>query len=44
MIEFVKHLTGACGEPHPNIWHALAGTPVIGYVYYRVRSYIKKEE
>ena len=30
MIEFIKHILGICGDHwHPNIWTALAGSPVI---------------
>ena len=29
MIEIIKHVTGFCGEHwHPNMWTALAGSPV----------------
>ena len=30
MVEVIKHALGFCGEHwHPNIWTALAGSPVI---------------
>ena len=34
MIEFLKHATGLCGEPHPSLLTMLYGTPVLGYVIY----------
>jgi|TARA_A100001201_G_scaffold111403_1_gene95387 hypothetical protein len=39
MIEFLKHLTGFCGDTwHPNIWHALMGAPTITYAVYKVKN------
>ena len=38
MIEFLKHATGLCGEPHPNLLTLLMGTPVLGYVIYKVKQ------
>ena len=34
MIEFLRHATGLCGEPHPSLLTLLMGTPVLGYVIY----------
>ena len=41
MIEFIKHLTGACGEPHVSLLTILMGTPVLGYIILRIRNYGK---
>ena len=38
MIEFLRHATGLCGEPHPSLLTLLMGTPVLGYVVYKVRQ------
>jgi hypothetical protein len=38
MIEFLKHLTGLCGEPHPSLLTLLYGTPFLGYVYYKIKK------
>ena len=38
MIEFLKHATGLCGEPHPSLLTLLMGTPVLGYVVYRIKQ------
>jgi len=43
MIEFLKHLTGACGEPHPSLLTLLMGTPAIGYAIYKIKSYGKEK-
>ena len=37
-MEFIKHLFGFCGEPHPNIFTILFGTPVLGYYLYKFRN------
>jgi len=38
MIEIIKHVTGFCGEHfHPNIWTALAGSPLIASTVYYVK-------
>ena len=38
MIEFLRHITGLCGEHwHPNIWTALTASPAIGYTVYYIR-------
>ena len=42
MIEFLKHATGLCGEPHPNLWTLFAGAPVLGYALTRVKQMFKK--
>jgi hypothetical protein len=42
MIEFLKHLTGACGEPHPSLLTLLMGTPVLGYAIYKIKQYKNK--
>ena len=31
MVEIIKHLTGACGEPHPSLLTLIASLPLIGY-------------
>tara|TARA_Y100001973_G_C5153260_1_gene309298 strand:- start:427 stop:552 length:126 start_codon:yes stop_codon:yes gene_type:complete len=41
MIEFLKHLTGLCGEPHPSLLTILMGTPVLGYVVYKIKNKFK---
>ena len=38
MIEFLRHSTGLCGEPHPSLLTLLMGTPVLGYVVYKIRQ------
>ena len=38
MIEFLRHATGLCGEPHPSLLTLLMGTPVLGYVVYKIRQ------
>ena len=38
MIEFLRHATGLCGEPHPILLTLLMGTPVLGYVVYKIRQ------
>ena len=38
MIEFLRHATGLCGEPHPSLLTLLMGTPVLGYVIYKVKQ------
>ena len=39
MIEFLRHATGLCGEPHPSLLTLLMGTPVLGYVIYKVKQF-----
>ena len=41
MIEWLKHLTGFCGEPHPSLLTLLGGTPVLGYAIYKMKDRIK---
>lgn len=43
MIEFLRHLTGMCGEPHPSLLTLLMGTPVLGYVIYKIKNYVYKK-
>jgi hypothetical protein len=43
MIEFFRHALGLCGEPHPNLWTLLMGTPVVSYVIYRLKSNYKRK-
>ena len=38
MIEFLRHATGLCGEPHPSLLTLLMGRPVLGYVVYKIRQ------
>ena len=38
MIEFLKHATGLCGEPHPSLLTLLCGTPILSYVIYRFKN------
>jgi hypothetical protein len=38
MIEFLKHATGMCGEPHPSLLTMLLGTPMVGYILYRIKE------
>ena len=38
MIEFLRHATGLCGAPHPSLLTLLMGTPVLGYVIYKVKQ------
>ena len=38
MIESLRHATGLCGEPHPSLLTLLMGTPVLGYVIYKVKQ------
>tara|TARA_B100001094_G_C18148667_1_gene782341 strand:+ start:41 stop:217 length:177 start_codon:yes stop_codon:yes gene_type:complete len=43
MIEFLRHATGMCGEPHPSLLTLLMGTPVVGYVMYKIKRYGKEK-
>ena len=43
IIHFFKHALGLCGEPHPSLLTLLMGTPVLGYVIYRIKNYGKEE-
>jgi|TARA_R110001592_G_scaffold182925_2_gene426395 hypothetical protein len=44
MVEFLKHLTGACGEPHPSLLTLVMGAPAVGYVVYKVKNIFKNNE
>ena len=37
MIEFIKHITGLCGEPHLNLITLLLSSPVFGYILYNYK-------
>ena len=41
MIEFLKHMTGLCDEPHPSLITLLLGTPFAGFIYYKLKKKIK---
>ena len=41
MIEFIKHITGFCGEPHLSLLSLLLGTPFAGFVLYKIKKKIK---
>jgi len=43
MIEWLRHALGLCGEPHPSLLTLLMGTPMLGYVIYRIRQIRKKK-
>ena len=38
MIEFLKHATGLCGEPHPSLLTLLAATPLASYFIYKLKT------
>ena len=38
MIEFIKHLTGTCGEPHMSLLTILASAPILGYIIYKIKE------
>ena len=38
MIEFLRHALGLCGEPHPSLLTFLMGTPVLGYLMYKIKN------
>jgi hypothetical protein len=44
MIEFFRHVTGACGESHPNIFHLiLSGTGItisLKYIWFYIKQYL----
>jgi len=42
MIEWLRHSLGLCGEPHPSLITLLMGTPMLGYVIYKIRQIRKK--
>jgi len=38
MIEFIKHILGICGDHwHPNVWTALAGSPIIATTVHYIK-------
>jgi hypothetical protein len=44
MIEFIKHITGACGEHwHPNVWtFMVSGVGIItgfNYIKYKLKGF-----
>ena len=43
MIEFLRHALGLCGEPHPSLLTFLMGTPVLGWIIYKVKQ-LKKNK
>ena len=42
MIEWIKHALGLCGEPHPSLLTLLMGTPMVGYIIYKIKKFRKK--
>ena len=42
MIEFLRHALGLCGEPHPSLLTFLMGTPILGWIIYKIKKLIKK--
>jgi hypothetical protein len=36
-MEFIKHLLGICGEPHPSLLTLIYSTPIIGYTIYKIK-------
>ena len=40
MIEWLKHILGVCGEPHPSLLTIIYGTPILGYIAYRIKDYM----
>ena len=38
MIEWLRHALGLCGEPHPSLLTFLMGTPVLGYLMYKIKN------
>ena len=42
MFEWLRHITGFCGEPHASLITLLATTPVVGYVIALIKSKNKK--
>jgi|TARA_R110001606_G_scaffold344117_3_gene492790 hypothetical protein len=44
MIEFLRHATGVCGEPHPSLLTMLMGAPAIGYIIYKIKTLWRKKE
>ena len=40
MLEWLKHILGICGEPHPSLLTLIYGTPILGYILYKIKNYI----
>ena len=38
-MEFLRHALGLCDESHPNLFTLLAGTPILGYIIYKLKNY-----
>lgn len=41
MWEFLRHITGLCGEPHPSLLSMLFATPIFSYIgikYFKKRN------
>ncbi len=38
MWEFLRHALGLCGEPHPSLLTLLMGTPMLGYIMYKLKN------
>ena len=43
MIDFLRHATGLCCEPHPSLLTVLASLPIIGYYINRLRNKLKNK-
>jgi len=41
MIDFLRHITGLCGEPHPSLLTLIFGTPFLSYILYKIKRKIK---
>ncbi len=37
MIEFLRHITGLCGEPHPSLLTLIISTPFVSYIIYKIK-------
>mgnify|MGYP000674707752 CR=1 FL=1 len=37
MIEFLRHITGFCGEPHPSLLTFIISTPLVSYIIYKIK-------
>ena len=42
MIEFLKHATGMCGEPHPNLFWLIVFAPIVSYTIATIKNNTKK--
>ncbi len=38
MIDFIRHATGLCGEPHPSLLTLIWSTPIISYLIYKYKK------